>query len=255
MTLNIAIYSIGASDEEHGPALPKNTDDVYAKHVAKEVAKEINAEYIRHLPYSTDGYFPLAKDWNHNCLSVQESQDLIIKDLKKDIQNNNFSHIILISGHGGNNPLGLDEIQSKISKELNIPFLYIPPLEGLFINHPIYGKIIPGHADSCEHSLGLYLRIINIEKFKVLQEQIKENPLEVLKKYPVLMGLAGYSLPELDLENKYKLLRDKVPQRIDNAREFLKNKNLIADKEVGKDFTKGNIKTAVIDIKQLLSSF
>jgi hypothetical protein len=254
----IKIYSIGASDEEHGPAISKNIDDIFSKKIAVEVAQRLGADYRGHFPYSTDMSGDIARDWNHTYMSPHEIINLITADLKADIQiyketqREKFSHIIIISGHGGNNALEKDI--SKLSKLLKTPVLYVPPLSGGNTNHPLFGKIKPCHAGSFEHSIAFALNLLNESKFLELQKNLNINPLETLKKHRVIMSLAGYSLPELDPNNKFEEFRKIHPKKEARAREVLKQRSIFADKNYGNKLMGNIINEVEVRIKNFISN-
>lgn len=248
----IKIYSIGASNELHGPALPTNIDDFFAKRVAVIVSEKIGADYVGHLPYSSDRIGSIAKDWNKSYIGIKELINNVITDISKDISRQRksklevFSHVIIISGHGGNNLV--KDSEEFISKKINVPTLYIPPLSGVYALHSKYGRIIPSHADDAEHSIGLYMGLLDKEEFNKINKSAKTNPMEVLKKWPQLMGLGGYVLPELG-GKRYKKLRSMGSKNEKKARKFLQTRSIIADKGIGRQLVEGNIEMALNLIK------
>ncbi|MDO8509077.1 MAG: hypothetical protein Q7S27_05335 [Nanoarchaeota archaeon] len=243
----VKIYSIGASNEEHGPGLPVNIDDFFAKRVSVNVAERLRADYIGHLPYSSDRVGEIARDWNHSYIEMDLMIDNIVKDVERDKNRlvGKFSHCIIISGHGGNN--FLNDHSDKIGNMLEIPFLYISPLAGIRVLHPEHDAINPSHADDCEHSIARFLGVLNENGFEKLNIEAKKHPINVLKKWPALMGLAGYVLPELGGE-RYTKLREYCGE--ENGRLFLQRRSIIADYDVGKEFVDRNVYMAFKEIKK-----
>lgn len=252
MSLKTKIYSIGASDEDHSPALPNNTDDVWAKRISLVTSEKLGADYRGHLPFSGDGVGDIAKAWNHNYVPQEELVEGVKNWIINDIQLNKgerFNHISIISGHGGNN--FLKGKLEDISNSLGVPIFYFPPLVGLETEHPDFGRIIPGHANPCEHSLGLYLnqftngQSFNQRAFDEMAKAVWDDPIKFLKEHPSV-ELAGYCLPELDPEGKFANLQ--TDHRVERAKKFVKRKEVFANYDVGKHFYDGEIQNAIEQI-------
>jgi len=241
----IFIYSIGASNEGHGRALPSNIDDYMAIYTAVAVSRQQGYNYRSHIPYSSDRVGDIAKDWNPAYIPMNELVSKTIADLKRDLHNlkrngNSASHVIVISGHGGNN--FLTERSGEISKALGVPFLYVPPFPGVKATLKGYGNVEIWHADHGEHSIGLFLGLLDKKKLEEINQVAKTDPLEALRRDPPIMGLGFYFRPELSGADTYKALREMendVPKRFIES-----DKRIIADYDVGRQFMEGNIESA-----------
>ncbi len=251
----IKIFSIGAQNENHGKALPKSIDDFIARHLAVNLSEEINGDYLGHLPYCGDREGKKAKDWNPGVMERKTVVKGIISDIKKEISKRRKLHlppsvcIVLVSGHGGNNYL-LEE-QERIWKETKIPFLYIPPFDKVRIKHKRFGRLEMTHADHAEHAVAEYLGLIKKKNLQKINNLARKNPLKALKEDPAIMGLGGYVLPEI-AGDKYKSLRDRHPELVKMARDFIKkDKKIIVDKKDGELL----IKTAIKNAKKTINSF
>jgi creatinine amidohydrolase/Fe(II)-dependent formamide hydrolase-like protein len=250
---SIFIYSIGASNEGHGRALPSNIDDYMAIYTATHVSRHLGYNYRGHIPYSSDRVGAIAKDWNPAYISMNEMVRKMTRDLKIDIRNlkkngNPASYVIVISGHGGNN--FLKEREKGMSKALNIPFLYVPPFANVHATLKGYGEVDLWHADHGEHSIGLFLGLLDKKKLEEINKVARIDPLEALRRDPPIMGLGFYFVPELSGANKYNTLRkleNSVPRKFIN-----KDKRIIVDYDVGRQFMEGNIESAKKQIKEFI---
>ncbi len=246
----IKVYSIGASNENHGPAIPSNIDDLFAKRTSVIVCERTGADYRMHLPYSGDGVGNIAKDWNPGFMYSGTMVSYITRDIKYDVmrqRNLLGSHrtvkgAVIISGHGGNNFLGHADILNHLSKHADIPVIYIPPLDGIYADHPL-GRLIPSHADDSEHSIALYMGVLNQKGLEEITELARKDVYEVIKKWPELMGLAGYVLPSGG--ERYNKLRELAPGLIEMANKFLERKSIIVDRSCGEELFNKNVDVTV----------
>jgi creatinine amidohydrolase/Fe(II)-dependent formamide hydrolase-like protein len=238
------IYSIGASNEGHGRALPSNIDDHIAIYTATAISRKGGYNYRCHIPYSSDRVGPIARDWNPAYISMDELVGKLTRDLRRDIKNLQIngdlaSHVVLVSGHGGNN--FLKEREHEISKEIGQPFLYAPPFANVQVTLNGHGNVELWHADHGEHSVGLFLGLLDSKKLNEINRVAKADPIEALRRDPPIMGLGFYVLPELSGDNKYGALRtfgDSVTKK------FIEHdRMIIADHDVGRRFMEGNIES------------
>jgi hypothetical protein len=188
---------------------------------------------------------------------MDELKERMVEGLKGSIRvqgelmGNRVSHIVVVSGHGGNNFLVGEE--GSISKELGLPFRYIPPFQGIkSIRSKKHGKIQLTHADDGEHSVGLYLGLLDKRELRRINAVAKKDPAEALRQNPAIMGLGYYVLPDLSGE-KYKDLRERHKELFDRAMRFVAHdRRIIADYDVGRQLVEKNIQIAVRNIKELL---
>lgn len=240
----ILIYSIGASNEGHGSAIPSNIDDYTAIRTAVLVSEQTGFTYRGHLPYSSDRSGLAAIDWNPSFIKMKDLIKNIITDIKRDIKNlqrygARVSHVIVIGGHGGNN--FIKEQETKLSRSIGVPFLYVPPFPGIYVKSKKYGKILVTHADDGEHSVALYLGLLNKQKLDKINKIAKKDPIKALRQNPPLMGLGFYVLPELG-GKRYEDLRSRHKELVDTATRFVKkNKKVIADYNVGRQLFEANV--------------
>jgi creatinine amidohydrolase/Fe(II)-dependent formamide hydrolase-like protein len=238
----VKIFSIGASNEEHGPAIPWNFDDFYAKRVCVAASERLRADYRMHLPYSSDG-LDLARRWNRTFIPREELVNRVVSDIKQDIKrmNDPFSAVAVFSGHGGNN--FLKQKETEIKERTGVPFIYVPPLSGLEITHPEYGTITPMHAGDCEHSLAAYFGMIDEKGLKDLNEVAAKSVDEIMRRWPAIL-LLGY----LDGETSYPV------ERIEAKKRSLEKGKIIADPEVGRKFFEMDLENVVSAIRDLIAN-
>ena len=182
---------------------------------------------------------------------------LMVEDIRRAVQAqlkslaNKASMVIVVSGHGGNNLLKDEE--SRLSKELGLPFHYIPPFPGgSSIKTRALGRIEVTHADDGEHSVGLRLGVLDRKKLKAMNAIAAQHPAEALKKNPAIMGLGFYALPELG-GKKYEDLRRRHPEMLRMAKRFVdKDRVTVADSSAGEELMQKNLRDTVRMINKLI---
>jgi len=253
----VLVFSIGAGNESHGAALPSNIDDYAAIMTAATAAMRLGLTYVGHLPYSSDRAGEAARDWNPGYMPKEELIALMVEEVKRAIVAqarslaNEASMVVVVSGHGGNN--FLHEEEARIALVLGVPFHYIPPFPGgSSVRTKKRGKMEVTHADDGEHSMGLYLGILDEEKLKTINEIARQDPVLTLRQNPAIMGLGYYVLPELG-GDKYQDLRLRHPELLRKASRFVKKDRLIvADVEEGRELMHKNLYDTIRSIKRLL---
>jgi creatinine amidohydrolase/Fe(II)-dependent formamide hydrolase-like protein len=260
-TKNGIIYTIAASNEAHGSALPSNIDEKIAIATAFSASKQTGFTYRGHIPYSTD-YSDVAKYWNPDYIPQVQFVDKVLQYISEDLNklksgsNIRASSIALIGGHGGNDQI-LNSESLEIEKRLGIPFIYLPPFpEATQWTHPKYGKIFVSHADLGEHSIALYLEQLDVGKLAGLNKNAAVNPRATLLENPPLVSLTGFVLPESGpIFEPFREMRKKRYPATDGIPpvgvEFMEKRVIIADYKVGRDLVELNNEVAVKAIKEL----
>ena len=141
----IGILALGSHLENHGPALPIDTDAKIASYIAFQSPLESGAKFLGVV-------FPAheIKEINHGKhVSLDELTDEIVKVLKSAKKFLGISSVIIVNGHGGNLPI--------------VTTLYdIEDRTGLLIT--LNSKIIESegpHGGSGELSMAKFLGIID----------------------------------------------------------------------------------------------
>lgn len=251
----VLIYSMGAGNEGHGDALPSNIDDYMGRRTALTVSERTGFTYRGHIPYSSDRASETAKDWNPGYIPMKDLIANMTNDILKDIQNlkkygTDASHVVVISGHGGNN--FLKQHEAALSWQFGIPFFYMPPFPDVVAESKEHGKIVITHADHGEHSIALYLGLLDMGKLDNINRIARTDPIEAIRQNPPIMGLGYYVLPQLGGE-RYESLRSRHKDLLDMALQFVeKDKKVIADFDVGRQLFEGNINVATENIKKFV---
>jgi len=141
----IGIMSLGSHDEKHGAALPLDTDVKLATFVAQEAAKKTGAKLIGVLYSSFE--LPGIETGEH------QPMEIVLDELTTALGNAKralgLKAIVLVNGHGGNEPL-----RDKV-----------PALEAKLGLRIIFNNIIVDlegpHAASGELSMGAFIGIAN----------------------------------------------------------------------------------------------
>ena len=219
------IFSIGNPVEGHGYALPRNIDDLHSQRVAHLISCKTGARYVGHIPWATDNFTSIAKDWAPKSIPVEDIVKNIIDFIKFHAEiykemDLPASRILIYSGHGGNNPLV--HYTKEIQDALNLKKLIISTTEGIaeenidrVINElgklsiEIAGKgenprqirrtliqilLSAAHAGHFEHSLGAALGVLDEEKLNIMNEELERDFNAALNKWPSIGGLGGFLL-------------------------------------------------------------
>lgn len=219
------IFSIGNPEEGHGYALPRIMDDLFAQRTAHLISCKSGARYVAHIPWATDNFVSVARDWAPRIIPVKDLVENIKKFLKYHMEifkNMGLpaSKILILSGHGGNNPLNTHA--EEIKKDLKLEKLIIAPSENLAdenmdrilkeleelsvklatekenarkIKRTLI-KILTGagHASHMEHSVAAALGILDDIKLKIMNEELEKDFEGALQKWPPIGGLGGFLL-------------------------------------------------------------
>lgn len=251
----VLIYSIGAGNEGHGDALPSNIDDYMGRRTALLVSERTGFTYRGHIPYASSSSGEIARDWHPGYIPMADLIANMTNDILSDIQNlkkqgTEASHVAVISGHGGNNTLKKEE--ANITHVLGIPFFYMPPFPDVVAESKEYGRVVITHADHGEHSIALYLGLLDKKKLENINRIARTDPLEALRQNPPIMGLGYYVLPQLG-GDRYESVRSRHPELLDMAKQFVeKDRKVIADFDVGRQLFEGNVDLATENIKKFV---
>lgn len=211
----IGIIALGSHRENHGTALPIDTDSKIAANVALNVATKTGATFL--------GIFYGATEYDFVKHGIHlKKDDLINNQIIPQLINAKellgISKVIIVNGHGGNN-LIINEI-NKISEKTGLKIIF---------NNSIIEKEGP-HACTGELSMGKVLGFLDESRIKEHGNFIK-NP-EV--------GMVGL-----------KLARENEPI-IDLEAKFIEENGFKIDEEFGKQLLDNAEKKIINDIKSLL---
>lgn len=211
----IGIIALGSHRENHGTALPIDTDSKIAANVALNVATKTGATFL--------GIFYGATEYDFVKHGIHlKKDDLINNQIIPQLINAKellgISKVIIVNGHGGNN-LIINEID-KISEKTGLKIIF---------NNSIIEKEGP-HACTGELSMGKVLGFLDESRIKEHGNFIK-NP-EV--------GMVGL-----------KLARENEPI-IDQEARFIEENGFKIDEEFGKQLLDNAEKKIINDIKSLL---
>lgn len=211
----IGIIALGSHRENHGTALPIDTDSKIAANVALNVATKTGATFL--------GIFYGATEYDFVKHGIHlKKNDLINNQIIPQLINAKellgISKVIIVNGHGGNN-LIINEIE-KISEKTGLKIIF---------NNSIIEKEGP-HACTGELSMGKVLGFLDESRIKEHGNFIK-NP-EV--------GMVGL-----------KLARENEPI-IDREAKFIEENGFKIDEKFGKQLLDNAEKKIINDIKSLL---
>jgi len=211
----VGILALGSHLENHGAALPIDTDSKIAAHLAFQAAVRTGAKYLGILYAATE--YSYVKHGKHLT-----PDDLVLKRLKPTLHaaknSLNIQMVVLVNGHGGN--VLIKNYLKRLEKELNLKILF---------NNKIV-EIEGPHAGTGELSMGAVLGILDEEK---LEEHCKFN------EYPEV-GMVGL-----------KEAREESEGIDAGAREVL-NIGICVDEEYGEYLLETAIEDVVKDVIILL---
>ncbi len=94
----IVIIPVGAV-ENHGPALPLNTDTLYTEHVVRRAAAEVGVVVAPIVPWgNTEQQMGFAGTIHIKNQTLIE----LVKDIGRSLARHGFDKIVVVNGHGGN---------------------------------------------------------------------------------------------------------------------------------------------------------
>ena len=241
---DVLVYSMGCIDEGHGPALQRDNDCLVAKRTAVQASETLGVQYKGHLPFVSDRVGEIAKDWCPAWQSMDEVLEGIIEFVRYDLSKwrKPVTHVAIVSGHGGNNFLKDEE--AKLKEKIGVPVYYVLPFADCETQHENYGKVFVEHANSGEHSVAAYMRLLDVKWLERINQEASRDPEKVLRDYKPLCGLGGYSL--LGGE-RYKILRKYGLHEV--AEQFLEEKHILGDAMVGEDLFNQNLENTITQIR------
>ncbi len=211
----IGVLAVGSHLENHGTALPIDTDSKIAAYVALQAALKSGAKFLGILYAATEYHYI-----NHgNHISANE---LALKHLLPTLRSakrcTRIKKVLLVNGHGGNIPL-IDYLED-MEKKLDIKIAF---------NNKIV-EIEGPHAGSGELSMGNVLGMVDESK---LEEHCNfENNPEV--------GMVGF-----------KEARN-IDKGINEGAEVVENEGVCIDNELGNKMLETAIDDVIRDIEKLL---
>ncbi|WP_414470596.1 2-amino-5-formylamino-6-ribosylaminopyrimidin-4(3H)-one 5'-monophosphate deformylase [Methanobacterium sp. ACI-7] len=211
----IGILAVGSHLENHGAALPIDTDSKIAAHLALQAALRSGAKFLGILYAATE--YDYVKHGIHIDTETLARKRLLptLKSAKKCL---NIKKVVLVNGHGGNIPL-LDYIE-EIENKLNIQIIF---------NNKIV-EIEGPHAGTGEISMASILGFLDKSK---LDEHCD------FQKYPEV-GMVGL-----------KEARS-VNSDINESAELLENEGVCIDEDLGNSLIKESVESIIEDIKKIL---
>jgi len=211
----IGILAVGSHLENHGAALPIDTDSKIASYLALQAALISGAKFLGIL-YAATEYDYISHGIHIDAEELAKKRLLpTLASAKKCL---NIKKVVLVNGHGGNIPIinYIDEIEN----ELDIKIIF---------NNKIV-EIEGPHAGSGELSMGSILKIVDETK---LPEHCD------FKKYPEV-GMVGF-----------KEARN-IDEGIDQGAQSVENEGVCIDEELGNSLIETAVESIIEDVIKLL---
>jgi len=214
----IGILAIGSPLENHGAALPIDTDSKIAAYIGLQASLITGANFLGVLYAATE--YPYINHGVHLKPEDLVNKQLIptLKSAKKCL---NLDTIVLVNGHGGNLPIKeyLNDINEKTG--LNIVF-----------NNKIV-EIEGPHAGTGEISIGALLGFLDVSKIKEHTD---------FDKYPEV-GMVGF-----------KEARE-IDEGIDKGARQIEQLGVSVDMNLGETLLEAAIVDVINDVKKIVNEY
>ena len=210
----IGIIALGSHLENHGPALPIDTDAKIGAHIAFQASLETGAKFLGIIfpAYELD-------EIDHGVhVSLDELKENVINTLNSAKKYLNIEKVVIVNAHGGNIPLMAELWEIEDKTDLAIVF-----------NNKVISSEGP-HGGSGELSMAKVLGIINENE---IETQANVNEYEEI-------GLYGF-----------KKARENDPNIEEGARDIEEN-GVYVDEDYGKRLFNLAINSVLLDVEKLL---
>ena len=210
----IGIIALGSHLENHGPALPIDTDAKIGAHIAFQASLETVAKFLGIIfpAYELD-------EIDHGVhVSLDELKENVINTLNSAKKYLNIEKVVIVNAHGGNIPLMAELWEIEDKTDLAIVF-----------NNKVISSEGP-HGGSGELSMAKVLGIINENE---IENQANVNEYEEI-------GLYGF-----------KKARENDPNIEEGARDIEEN-GVYVDEDYGKRLFNLAINSVLLDVEKLL---
>jgi len=211
----IGVLAVGSHLENHGAALPIDTDSKIAAHLALQASLRSGAKFLGIL-YAATEYDYIKHGIHMDAEELAKHQ--LLPTLRSAKKHMNIKKVILVNGHGGNIPL-LDYIE-EIEKELELKIIF---------NNKIV-EIEGPHGGTGELSMGSILQITDESK---LQEQCD------FEKYPEV-GMVGFEEAR------------RIDEGINEGAKTVENEGVCINTKFGNELLETAIEDIIKDIKKLV---
>jgi 2-amino-5-formylamino-6-ribosylaminopyrimidin-4(3H)-one 5'-monophosphate deformylase len=213
---SVGVLAVGSHRENHGAALPIDTDSKVAAYLALQASLKTGATFIGILYAATE--YDYVKHGNHMPVDELVENELkpTLRSAKKSLS---LEKVVLVNGHGGNVPI--KDYIKNLEGDLNLKILF---------NNSIV-EIEGPHAGTGELSMGAVLGFLDESK---LDEHCK------FQKYPEV-GMVGLNEAR------------EAEEGIDDGARAVENEGVRVDCELGKKLLDEAVEDIVGNIKQLLN--
>ena len=210
----VGIIALGSHLENHGPALPIDTDAKIAAHIAFQASLITGAKFLGIIfpAYELDTI-------DHGVhVSLEELKENVIATLNSAKKFLDVDRIVIVNAHGGNIPLMTELWEIEDATDMAIVF-----------NNKVISSEGP-HGGSGELSMAKVLGIVNEDE---LDNQANVNEYEEV-------GLYGFSQARKDDPN------------IDEGARDVEENGVYIDEEYGERLFNLSINTVILDVEKLL---
>ncbi len=210
----VGIIALGSHLENHGPALPIDTDAKIAAHIAFQASLITGAKFLGII-------FPAyeLETIDHGVhVSLEELKENVITTLNSAKKFLDVDRVVIVNAHGGNIPLMTELWEIEDATDMAIVF-----------NNKVISSEGP-HGGSGELSMAKVLGIVNEDE---LDNQANVDEYEEV-------GLHGFSQARKDDPN------------IDEGARDVEENGVYIDEEYGERLFNLSINTVILDVEKLL---
>ncbi|AEG17543.1 2-amino-5-formylamino-6-ribosylaminopyrimidin-4(3H)-one 5'-monophosphate deformylase [Methanobacterium paludis] len=213
---SVGVLAVGSHRENHGAALPIDTDSKVAAYLALHASLKTGATFIGILYAATE--YDYVKHGDHMPVDELVENELkpTLRSAKKSLS---LEKVVLVNGHGGNVPI--KGYIKDLEGDLNLKIIF---------NNSIV-EIEGPHAGTGELSMGAVLGFLDESK---LDEHCN------FQKYPEV-GMVGLNEAR------------EAEEGIDKGARAVENEGVCVDRELGKKLLDEAVEDIVGNIKQLLN--
>lgn len=210
--MKIGIFALGSHEEDHGAALPTDTDARIAEYIARDTAENSDSKFLG--TFKTAYELPEIETGGHQPLKE------VVREIKEKINkagSRGFDSVLIVNAHGGNQEVEkhLGEIEKETDVKVRMDS-YICQNEG-------------PHAGTGELSVGKVIGFVD-------EERLSEHT--NFEQYPEV-GFVGF--------NK---VRSKYGWAEEHAQEVI-NDGVEIDEDLGRKLVDSSVESAIEKVRKL----
>ena len=202
-SIGLVLIPVGAT-EQHGPNIAYQSDIALATAVAMELARR-QAPRVLVAPGVPWGVSPHHMAFAGTLSLEADTLVLILRDLVRSLARHGFRKILIINGHGGNDP-ALGVAVQRIYTECDVDFVGACSYFRLIDTRPFQEQITSvytGHACELEVSWALALRPDIVKSGQLAPGQLQTDALAFRQTLLDSRVVAGWTMDEMTINGAF----------------------------------------------------